>query len=667
MDLKVDTHFRPDIQGLRGVSVLLVVLYHTKLAAPGGYLGVDIFFVISGFVITQMLLREIEIRDTIDIGAFFARRIKRILPALCVVSCFTLFLSVLILSPFGDQQKAISGSRATTLFYANFHFLLSDSYTQLTHDPFRQMWSLSIEEQFYLVFPFLLIVFNKLSRKLTGKLTSYYAASLWAFVAFLSLSLRYFQNTTQETWLSNFFQRNLPLSEFNFYLPSHRIWEFIFGVITASIFAKSEISSRLKSGYLSLFGLSLVFFSAMFFTDEGNFYGLNYIFACIGAVFIIFGNSGITTKFLTMKPLAWLGEISFSLYLWHWPIFVYLVILYPDAGPFSFGLACIVSVMIARVSYRVVETPFRLGTSSITNKTLAVLSLAILLPLTISGLQQASIPFQKSAYDTYDYTNNRKELASQKLGCADSWLRTELIDRCTILSQQSKGSMLLMGDSQAESFSDGVLEAGSQLNLNTTLFTFASCPALNLNNKFQNIACPSYEEKVKFINKSRPTYLVLSSGFTPYLEDDNCPLRENNECSTNRSDRVDDWFNSFRLLVDDMTAFRQKTVFIVQLPYLGNESSELSLIGKALGKSTLKSNQLTMSAQENFENRIRDVVSSSRFVRVIYPSSVICKSNTCNPVTKTQRGWFRDSGHLSKSGSLQLVQEIKKAIQSLSS
>ena len=104
MDLKVDTHFRPDIQGLRGVSVLLVVLYHTKLAAPGGYLGVDIFFVISGFVITQMLLREIEIRCTIDIGAFFARRIKRILPALCVVSCFTLFLSVLILSPFGDQQ-----------------------------------------------------------------------------------------------------------------------------------------------------------------------------------------------------------------------------------------------------------------------------------------------------------------------------------------------------------------------------------------------------------------------------------------------------------------------------------------------------------------------------------------------------------------------------------
>ena len=145
MGSTTDTHFRPDIQGLRGVAVLLVIVYHTKLALPGGYLGVDVFFVISGFVITQMLLRELDVSKTINLKAFFGRRIKRILPALCAVTCFTLLISVIVLSPFGDQQKAISASRATTLFYANFHFLLTDTYTELTSNPFRQMWSLSVE------------------------------------------------------------------------------------------------------------------------------------------------------------------------------------------------------------------------------------------------------------------------------------------------------------------------------------------------------------------------------------------------------------------------------------------------------------------------------------------------------------------------------------------
>ena len=164
MGSTTDTQFRPDIQGLRGVAVLLVVIYHTKLALPGGYLGVDIFFVISGFVITQMLLRELESSNTINLKAFFSRRIKRILPALCVVTCFTLFLSLIILSPFGDQQKAINASRATTMFFANFHFLLLDTYTELTTNPFRQMWSLSIEEQFYLIFPFFLLLVYKLTK-----------------------------------------------------------------------------------------------------------------------------------------------------------------------------------------------------------------------------------------------------------------------------------------------------------------------------------------------------------------------------------------------------------------------------------------------------------------------------------------------------------------------
>jgi len=666
MGSTTDTHFRPDIQGRRGVAVLLVVIYHTKLALPGGYLGVDIFFVISGFVITQMLLRELESSNTINLKAFFSRRIKRILPALCVVTCFTLFLSLIILSPFGEQQKAISAARATTLFFANFHFLLLDTYTELTTNPFRQMWSLSIEEQFYLIFPFFLLLIYKLSKNRN----KYFLTITWGLIVLTAISVRYFKRARQETLLSRPFRRNLPIWEFEFYLPTHRIWQFLLGVVAAYFVAEKFCVPRLKikySKYLGIFGLAIIFLSSIFFTDNDSYYSFNNLIPCIGATSIIIGGSGLATKFLTLAPIRWLGEISYSLYLWHWPLFVFLVILFPDAGLIAFGAACTLSVLFAFWSFRYIETPFRLGTSSIAKSTRSVLALAILLPLTVSAMQQASIPYQKSIYDTYNYTNNRKELASQKLRCADTWLTARLIDRCTILAPQSKGSVLLIGDSQAESFSDGVAEASRQLQLNTTLFTFASCPVMDLKNRFRYVACPSNRKTKEFINKSRPNYLVVSNALVPYLEDDNCPLRENLECANNRTYRIDDWFKAFISLQNYLEGIEQKTIFIMQTPYLGYDSHGLSLLDKLTGVSSEQSHRLTMVEQEIFESRMKTISSNSKYLRIIFPSGTICKNISCRPETKEQRGWFRDAGHLSKSGSLQLAPEIKLAIQQFSS
>ena len=663
MGSTTDTQFRPDIQGLRGVAVLLVIIYHTKLALPGGYLGVDVFFVISGFVITQMLLRELEASSTINLKAFFSRRIKRILPALCVVTCFTLIISLIVLSPFGDQQKAISASRATTLFYANFHFLLSDTYTELTSNPFRQMWSLSIEEQFYLIFPFLLLI----TYKLTKNLSKYYLTAIWTVIVLTSISVRYFKRARQENLLSIPFRKNLSISEFEFYLPTHRIWQFLLGVGAAFLVREKFCFRKPKTKHLGTLGLAMILFSAAFFKDNVPYYRFNNLLPCVGATFIILGGTGLATRFLTMAPIKWLGEISYSLYLWHWPLFVFLIILFPDAGTISFGLVSIVSVLFAFWSFQFVESPIRLGTSSIAKNTRMVLALAILLPLSTSVLQQVSIPYQKSLYDTYNYTNNREELASQKLSCADKWLSARLIDRCTKLVPQSKGSVLLIGDSQAESFSDGVVEASQQLRLNTRLFTFASCPVMDLKNKFRPVACPSNRKTMEFIYESRPTYLIVSNALVPYLEDDNCPMRQDLQCANSRTDRIDDWFEAFASLVNYVGEIEQKTIFIMQTPYLGYDSRGLSLIDKATGVSADKSHRDAMDEQELFEKRIKKLSTDSRYFDVIYPSRTICKNILCKPETKEQRGWFRDAGHLSKAGSLQLTSEIKLAIQDFSS
>ncbi len=659
MGSTTDTQFRPDIQGLRGVAVLLVIIYHTKLALPGGYLGVDIFFVISGFVITQMLQRELEGSGKINLKAFFSRRIKRILPALCVVTCFTLLISLIVLSPFGDQQKAISAARATTLFYANFHFLLNDTYTELTSNPFRQMWSLSVEEQFYLIFPFFLLMVYKF----TKNLNKYYLSAIWTIIVFTSISVRYFKRARQEKLLSIPIRKNLPISEFEFYLPTHRIWQFLLGVGAAYLVREKFCIRRPKNKHLGTLGLAIILFSSAFFKDNVPYYRFNNLLPCIGATFIIIGGTGLATRLLTVAPIKWLGEISYSLYLWHWPLFVFMIILFPDAGKISFGLACIVSLLFAFWSFRFVESPIRLGSSSIAKNTRIVLALAILLPITVSSLQQVSIPYQKSIYDTYNYTNSRNELASQKLDCADKWLNARLIDRCTNLVPQSKGSVLLIGDSQAESFSDGVLEASQQLRLDATLFTFASCPVMDLKNRNRNVACPTNRKTMEFIYESRPSYLIVSNALVPYLEDDNCPMRQNLQCANSRTERINDWFGAFTSLVNYLDEIEQKTIFIMQTPYLGYDSRGLSLIHKATGVSADKSHRNAMAEQEIFEKRMEMISTKSRYFEVIYPSRTICKNILCKPETKEQRGWFRDAGHLSKTGSLQLTSEIKLAIQ----
>jgi hypothetical protein len=159
----------------------------------------------------------------------------------------------------------------------------------------------------------------------------------------------------------------------------------------------------------------------------------------------------------------------------------------------------------------------------------------------------------------------------------------------------------------------------------------------------------------------------VSNALVPYLEDDNCPLRENLECANNRTDRIDDWFKAFISLQNYLEGIEQKTIFIMQTPYLGYDSHGLSLLDKLTGVSSEQSHQLTMVEQEIFESRMKTISSNSKYLRIIFPSGTICKNISCIPETKEQRGWFRDAGHLSKSGSLQLAPEIKLAIQQLSS
>ena len=142
--------YRNDIQGLRGISVLLVVLYHTDLIFKGGFIGVDVFFVISGYVIMSSLLNEYQKHSSISLKKFISRRVIRLLPASSIVVIFTLITSIFIFSPFSEQGQVARTSISSTFFSTNLFFILQNSYSALVNNPFRHMWSLGVEEQFYI-------------------------------------------------------------------------------------------------------------------------------------------------------------------------------------------------------------------------------------------------------------------------------------------------------------------------------------------------------------------------------------------------------------------------------------------------------------------------------------------------------------------------------------
>ena len=159
------TEVRSDIQGLRGLAVLAVVAYHAQLPLPGGFVGVDMFFVISGWVVTNTVIRQVS-GNSFSIIAFYSKRIKRLVPMLTVVNLATLLLIIVFLSPFGEIQKALSTVRWSTFFSANIELLRADTYSNLIGNPFRHLWSLAVEEQFYLFYPLLIFVIRTLNARL---------------------------------------------------------------------------------------------------------------------------------------------------------------------------------------------------------------------------------------------------------------------------------------------------------------------------------------------------------------------------------------------------------------------------------------------------------------------------------------------------------------------
>lgn len=339
--------YRPDIDGLRAVSVIGVVLYHAGLGVPGGFSGVDVFFVISGYLIARLILRELR-AGQFSILTFWERRIRRILPALAVVVSAVLIAGWFLLLPF---HYLVVGQSTVALFAlsSNVQFWRTSDYfsPHSEENPLLHTWSLSVEEQFYLIVPFLLILLFRYRRESWVAAVFIVGSCLSFLVAIVLL-------------------RHDPSGAF--YLLPSRAWEIGVGCTLAVTPPIKSYQIRAVLGHL---GIALILAAFFLFDLEDSFPGIGAIPPVFGAAFLILagGSSGskipLINRVLSTKVLVFVGLCSYSFYLWHWPFFAFhrYVLSNPPTVPIALGYIAL-SFLISMGSLRFVERPFRARNSS---------------------------------------------------------------------------------------------------------------------------------------------------------------------------------------------------------------------------------------------------------------------------------------------------------------
>ena len=355
---KAETRYRADIDGLRAVSILLVVAYHAQpWLVRGGFIGVDIFFVISGFLITRIILSEAK-AGTFSSLAFYARRVRRIFPALIVVLATTYLIGWIVLLPDGFALLGES-TAAGVAFVSNLFQLHQTGYfaPDAAENPLLHLWSLGIEEQFYIFWPLLLVLLvGSKYRRL--RIAAIAAASF-------GLSLLIF----------------LGLKEWSFYSPLPRAWELLAGGLLASsqVEGVARHSSPLRENLLSAAGLAAIIGAAAALNKESLFPGAWALLPVLGAVLIIIApNSTVNRVLLSSRAMVAIGLISYPLYLWHWPLLSYLGIVrngVPNA--IEIWAVVIVAFILAWLTYRFVEIPLRRQPKAVPGLSLALLAVGL--------------------------------------------------------------------------------------------------------------------------------------------------------------------------------------------------------------------------------------------------------------------------------------------------
>ena len=666
---KPESKVRKDIQGMRAIAVLIVIAYHADFSfIPGGFIGVDIFFVLSGFLITGALLREIQRDGRINLGNFWARRVRRLLPTSIVVLVVTLFVSMRVL-PLLQRASVSADVMWASLFSANWRFAIQQTdylAADQVDSPVLHYWSLGVEEQFYVVWPILILLCMLLARTVVRQINV--------------RKLRASQQSTESTEILNWtltlvlsiltatsflicFRLSTSDQPFAYFGTFSRAWQLALGGLLAIwTQALMKISHRTQS-LLGVVGSVAICYS-MFFIHESQvgvtpYPGWLAVAPTIGAVAIVAAGcaSGSTQlqNLLSLKPLQFLGGISYSWYLVHWPFLVLGHVIFRQSN-LSINLYLVAASLLSAWFLSVlIENPFRfsklLTVSSLRTLGLGALSLGLIITLGVTSIWQTNSAYASTALvrDVDGQFHRLKpspgEAASDyfslgDIGCSLDFNETE-IDECAFGQLDAKKSVVILGDSHGSAIFPVVESVAKKQGWKLNVWAKNACPVADVSKwdsarKRTFFECDQFREATMQRTIARhPDVVILVSAFNPKTILINRSSGKQVAQPKMRGVMV----QGLRKIVKQLTNSGIKVVLLHEPPFAPFDPPECLINTKNVAGCSFNAPQQSPELQ---------AAARIKKAKVLDLYSAVCPANKCSPVKKSVLV-YRDRTHMTKT------------------
>lgn len=650
--IDTDVRYRADIDGLRALAVVPVVLFHAGLGwVSGGFVGVDVFFVISGFLITSILAREIE-DQRYSILRFYRRRALRIFPALTAMTLATLFVGYFVLTP-SEYVDLAKSAAAVSVFSSNIYFWKSISYFQSANafQPLLHTWSLAVEEQYYVFFPVLLRLLSPRRTAIVGALWLIFFFSLISAILLVPV------------------KPNLA-----FYLLPTRAWELMLGGLVA-IGGLPKLLSRRFASAASLIGLALIVAPMFLYSSSTPFPGMAALPPTVGTALLIWsGGRGIVADFLSRRTAVLVGQASYSIYLWHLPLIAFATYLAAGHIPPSIALLlCLASVTLGFVSLSLIERPFRTGRHNRNRKAL-VASLGMVGVAAVAGIIVVArgLPDRLSRYDASisAVPGDKYKHHAECMTVDTSIIAPE--HACHLGTRNTPPSVLLWGDSHAMVTATALEQAAIHKRGSFLFAADADCPpgvGFNIDKRFDPGLtsqlsyrfCGQYNDRMLRVALTSPSIktVVLSSRWSnwrigespnPAEAPADVRLRDQDGTASSVEANTAKWERGFQALIERLAKSGKRVVIVGPVPEPSFDvPHELHVEQFGFVKV---STSITISEYRRRHQKILSFFStlqSKPGVSFIWPYNALCADGKC-PLVDSGHVMFFDQDHLSVFG-----------------
>lgn len=666
------SHFRADIQGLRALAVLAVLLFHAGVPLKGGYLGVDAFFVISGFVIGSSLLNEFRATGKLNLYRFYSRRIFRLAPNLGITVFVTLLFSVFLLPPLGAQLVAAQTGLGAVTLMANYVIAkTTGGYFDkpAESNPLLNMWSLAVEEQFYLVLPaalfgcFLLLRWKK---SLAPMLV--FGGIL---VAFASWCLSFFGAQQSIDFLNPLFHEiglifnrvhsilssafSLPALDtstdwlFGFYSPLTRLWEFLVGFLI--LFIKVPFRGRWADLAYGLSFVTLVISFSLLPAPASDLNPFTIIPVLCTALLILLGatNESIIRNTLSGNVARYIGDRSYSLYLWHWPFIVLAIALFPE-NPFMALIGASLSIPISFLAFRFIETPWRVRSRT----KLALVSCIALFALI--PVSQSIFIMQNSRTGWGRVELQRAVIGHEASGCEG---HGSVFVQCEKNPTASGKQNYLVGDSNATMLSEAVIGGALATNQRITIRSYPGCAYLTIATNGSGNCRDWYVSTQQLLSTAPKGRVLLSFTSRQWALPSVWGRLVSEEEFENNMNVLS---NSLQATIDELKISGHEVAIILPIPRFENNQKSLAVADWSLLQMMNRSVAVSYSLEdlEPRQLRVKNTISSiaqKNGVALVDLSERICPQNTCTPFVG-DIAVYSDAGHITSDMSRLLSGEF---------